>query len=175
MCFRLTLSALIISLPTRGGKTMGDVQAGDAVSSLGPGKLEATHRGCRKSVKKLPSKKQTRLLNSQRKIWRSFSRMMICWMRLTPLRILRPQTPITPAYTRTSLGSIASLGTRTFIHPLRDYQFNIVKKCLFKNTLVCLPTGLGKTFIAAVIMYNFYRWYPTTRRGKWSFWHPQNL
>lgn len=23
-----------------------------------------------------------------------------------------------------------------------------------------LPTGLGKTFIAAVIMYNFYRWYP---------------
>lgn len=25
---------------------------------------------------------------------------------------------------------------------------------------VSLPTGLGKTFIAAVIMYNFYRWYP---------------
>lgn len=25
---------------------------------------------------------------------------------------------------------------------------------------VSLPTGLGKTFIAAVIMYNYYRWYP---------------
>ena len=26
-----------------------------------------------------------------------------------------------------------------------------------------LPTGLGKTFIAAVVMYNFYRWYPQGR------------
>jgi ERCC4-related helicase len=29
------------------------------------------------------------------------------------------------------------------------------------NTLVWLPTGLGKTLIAAVVMYNFHRWYPT--------------
>lgn len=28
---------------------------------------------------------------------------------------------------------------------------------------VSLPTGLGKTFIAAVLMYNFYRWYPTSK------------
>ncbi|XP_076659071.1 FA complementation group M [Halictus rubicundus] len=45
-------------------------------------------------------------------------------------------------------------------YPVRDYQFNIVKASLYCNTLVCLPTGLGKTFIAAVIMYNFWRWYP---------------
>ncbi|KAJ0178929.1 hypothetical protein K1T71_005704 [Dendrolimus kikuchii] len=45
-------------------------------------------------------------------------------------------------------------------YPVRDYQFNIIKAALLKNTLVSLPTGLGKTFIAAVIMYNFYRWYP---------------
>lgn len=45
-------------------------------------------------------------------------------------------------------------------YPVRDYQFNITKKALFINTLVCLPTGLGKTFIGAVVMYNFYRWYP---------------
>lgn len=32
-----------------------------------------------------------------------------------------------------------------------------------------LPTGLGKTFIAAVLMYNFYRWYPT---GKVIFMAP---
>ena len=54
-------------------------------------------------------------------------------------------------------------------YPLRDYQFNIVHKSLFKNTLVSLPTGLGKTFIAAVVMYNFYRWYP---RGKVVFLAP---
>lgn len=26
-------------------------------------------------------------------------------------------------------------------YPIRDYQFNIVQACLYKNTLVCLPTG----------------------------------
>ncbi|KAG1700085.1 Fanconi anemia group M protein [Nymphon striatum] len=54
-------------------------------------------------------------------------------------------------------------------YPIRDYQFNIVKASLFKNTLVTLPTGLGKTFIGAVIMFNFYRWYP---RGKIIFMAP---
>ncbi|XP_028398566.1 Fanconi anemia group M protein-like [Dendronephthya gigantea] len=54
-------------------------------------------------------------------------------------------------------------------YPLRDYQFNIVEKALFHNTLVTLPTGLGKTFIAAVVMYNFYRWYP---QGKIIFMAP---
>lgn len=54
-------------------------------------------------------------------------------------------------------------------YPIRDYQRNIVQSCLFENTLVSLPTGLGKTFIAAVVMYNFYRWYP---RGKIVFMAP---
>jgi Fanconi anemia group M protein len=36
----------------------------------------------------------------------------------------------------------------------------MVEKSLFTNTLVALPTGLGKTFIAAVVMYNYYRWFP---------------
>ena len=36
----------------------------------------------------------------------------------------------------------------------------IVEQALLRNTLVCLPTGLGKTFIAAVVMYNFFRWFP---------------
>ncbi|KAI4504437.1 hypothetical protein M0802_000908 [Mischocyttarus mexicanus] len=54
-------------------------------------------------------------------------------------------------------------------YPIRKYQYNIVKKALFFNTLVCLPTGLGKTFIAAVVMYNFWRWYP---RGKIVFLAP---
>ncbi|KAL2821710.1 hypothetical protein BDW59DRAFT_149905 [Aspergillus cavernicola] len=40
----------------------------------------------------------------------------------------------------------------------RDYQFNIAQKGLFHNLLVALPTGLGKTFIAATIMLNWLRW-----------------
>ena len=62
---------------------------------------------------------------------------------------------------------------RTWIYPtnypVREYQFNIVKSCVFENTLVSLPTGLGKTFIAAVIMYNYFRWYP---QGKIVFMAP---
>ncbi|KAI9144812.1 hypothetical protein BKA69DRAFT_744589 [Paraphysoderma sedebokerense] len=54
-------------------------------------------------------------------------------------------------------------------YPVRDYQFNIVQKALFVNTLVSLPTGLGKTLIAAVVMYNYYRWFP---RGKIVFMAP---
>lgn len=45
-------------------------------------------------------------------------------------------------------------------YPVRQYQLEICKKALFMNTLVCLPTGLGKTLIAAVVMYNYYRWFP---------------
>jgi ERCC4-related helicase len=54
--------------------------------------------------------------------------------------------------------------SRTWIYPtnypIRNYQREICEAALFQNTLVCLPTGLGKTLIAAVIMYNFNRWYP---------------
>ncbi|KRZ75857.1 Fanconi anemia group M protein [Trichinella papuae] len=62
---------------------------------------------------------------------------------------------------------------RTWIYPsnvpLRQYQFEIAAKALYYNTLVTLPTGLGKTLIAAVVMYNFYRWYPS---GKIVFMAP---
>ncbi|KAI0409624.1 type III restriction enzyme [Xylaria palmicola] len=51
----------------------------------------------------------------------------------------------------------------TNLGPTRDYQFSIVKNGLFNNTLVALPTGLGKTFIAATIMLNYYRWMKTAR------------
>ncbi|KAL2132288.1 hypothetical protein VTI74DRAFT_3975 [Chaetomium olivicolor] len=53
--------------------------------------------------------------------------------------------------------------------PIRDYQFSIVKNGLFNNTLVALPTGLGKTFIAATIMLNYFRW---TKRAKIVFVAP---
>ena len=51
-----------------------------------------------------------------------------------------------------------------FIYPkdesLRDYQMEAVKECIKQNTLLCLPTGSGKTFIAATVLMNFHRWYP---------------
>jgi hypothetical protein len=39
----------------------------------------------------------------------------------------------------------------------RAYQLQITAASLFHNTLVSLPTGMGKTFIAAVVLHNFYR------------------
>lgn len=51
----------------------------------------------------------------------------------------------------------------------REYQFEIVEECFHQNTLVCLPTGSGKTLIAAVVMMNFRRWYP---KGKIIFMAP---
>ncbi|XP_058606157.1 Fanconi anemia group M protein isoform X3 [Onychostoma macrolepis] len=48
-------------------------------------------------------------------------------------------------------------------YPLREYQLRISEAALLQNTLVCLPTGLGKTFIASVLMYNFYRWFPASK------------
>lgn len=45
----------------------------------------------------------------------------------------------------------------------RAYQFMITERCLYQNCLVCIPTGLGKTLIAAVILHNFLRWYPSGR------------
>ncbi|NWV35190.1 FANCM protein, partial [Grantiella picta] len=56
--------------------------------------------------------------------------------------------------------------------PVRPYQERMAGAALLANTLVCLPTGLGKTFVAAVVMYNFYRWFPSGkalgRRELWS-------
>ena len=60
---------------------------------------------------------------------------------------------------------IDRIEAQTWIYPTnkekRDYQYNIVQRALFNNVLVALPTGLGKTFIAAVVILNYYRWFPT--------------
>ena len=82
----------------------------------------------------------------------------------------------TPDITKKGIPSATPLETlpgfdvaagQTWIYPtnmsVRKYQIDIVQACLHENTLVCLPTGLGKTFIAAVVIYNFYRWYPQSK------------
>lgn len=65
--------------------------------------------------------------------------------------------------------------SKTWIYPTsakyqeRAYQVNICNTAIHNNTLVAIPTGTGKTLIAAVVMYNFYRWFPT---GKIIFLAP---
>ncbi|XP_020536105.1 DEAD-box ATP-dependent RNA helicase FANCM isoform X2 [Jatropha curcas] len=65
---------------------------------------------------------------------------------------------------RASYVEIDPEAAKTWIYPvnvpLRDYQLAMTKTALFSNTLVALPTGLGKTLIAAVVMYNYFRWFP---------------
>lgn len=60
-----------------------------------------------------------------------------------------------------------------YIYPanfeVREYQFDIVRKALFENTLCAIPTGMGKTFIASAVMLNFYRW---SQSGKIIFTAP---
>ncbi|PIA19253.1 P-loop containing nucleoside triphosphate hydrolase protein, partial [Coemansia reversa NRRL 1564] len=53
----------------------------------------------------------------------------------------------------------------SFVYPLlggqpaRAYQQGAIQRCIFQNTLVALPTGMGKTLIAAVVMANYARWF----------------
>ncbi|XP_071715399.1 DEAD-box ATP-dependent RNA helicase FANCM [Rutidosis leptorrhynchoides] len=60
--------------------------------------------------------------------------------------------------------SIDPEAAKTWIYPenvpVRDYQVSMTRTALFSNTLVSLPTGLGKTLIAAAVMLNYYRWFP---------------
>ena len=51
----------------------------------------------------------------------------------------------------------------------RQYQLSMVETALFNNALICLPTGLGKTFIAANAILNYYKWFP---KGKIFFLAP---
>ena len=40
-------------------------------------------------------------------------------------------------------------------HDYRCYQSAIVRTALCYNTLVALPTGTGKTLVAAAVLHNF--------------------
>lgn len=57
-------------------------------------------------------------------------------------------------------------------HSLRPYQVECVEASLKQNCLISLPTGLGKTFIAAVIIYNFLKFYPDHKNCRFLFLAP---
>lgn len=69
----------------------------------------------------------------------------------------RPEIAVYPSISRSE--------SRNFIYITnfdeREYQFQISLSSVKQNSLIIIPTGLGKTFIAAMIIINFYRWFPT--------------
>jgi hypothetical protein len=72
--------------------------------------------------------------------------------------------PLTPPHDAPKQLDVTSAATwqypRGVDRPVRAYQQDICEQALKQNCLVCLPTGLGKTLIASVVMYNFVRWFP---------------
>ncbi|KIO16771.1 hypothetical protein M407DRAFT_230713, partial [Tulasnella calospora MUT 4182] len=87
---------------------------------------------------------------------RSWETLCVLMMFVSTVDIIRPAPPMKlQADAEAAQEWIYPLN-----HPKRDYQYNIVRNSLFENSLVALPTGLGKTFIAGVIMLNYYRWFP---------------
>jgi superfamily II DNA or RNA helicase len=81
-----------------------------------------------------------------------------------PLKFNQERTVYAP---HTSWHKLNTENLETWIYPVnyskRTYQFEIIRTALLHNTLVCLPTGLGKTFIAAVVMFNYYRWFSSAK------------
>ena len=63
-----------------------------------------------------------------------------------------------PTHHKLDDAELAKVIYPTNLGEIRDYQYSIVMRGLYNNLLVALPTGLGKTFIAATIMLNWYRW-----------------
>ncbi|KAI9802204.1 MAG: hypothetical protein M1825_002924 [Sarcosagium campestre] len=76
---------------------------------------------------------------------------------------LAPTISEAPTHHELDYNALQSWVYPTNLGEIRDYQFNIVQKGLFNNVLVALPTGLGKTFIAATIMLNWFRWTKTSQ------------
>ncbi|KAK5056663.1 hypothetical protein LTR84_012195 [Exophiala bonariae] len=63
-----------------------------------------------------------------------------------------------PTHHQVNLEAMGTWVYPTNLGRIREYQYNIVHKGLFNNLLIALPTGLGKTFIAATVMLNWFRW-----------------
>ncbi|KAJ5094709.1 hypothetical protein N7456_010570 [Penicillium angulare] len=69
-----------------------------------------------------------------------------------------PEKVEAPTHHKLNHDELSTWWYPTNLGTVRDYQFNITQKGLFHNLLVALPTGLGKTFIAATVILNWFRW-----------------
>lgn len=74
-----------------------------------------------------------------------------------------------PTHHELDRGALTTWVYPTNLGAIREYQYSIVARGLYHNLLVALPTGLGKTFIAATIMLNWFRW---TKNAKIVFVAP---
>jgi len=72
------------------------------------------------------------------------------------LNLARPRGS-RPSHHEFNLDQLATFVYPTDMEP-RDYQRNIIRKALVRNLVCALPTGLGKTFIASVVMLNWFLW-----------------
>ena len=63
-----------------------------------------------------------------------------------------------PTHHKLDIQALQTWTYPTNLGSIRDYQYNLVARGLYHNLLVALPTGLGKTFVAATIMLNWFRW-----------------
>jgi ATP-dependent DNA helicase MPH1 len=139
----LPSDAFSSSVPTSPHKESGDViymESRQSTKNLQPQRLVAPTTGLR----------QTTLWGKERAVPDSQTNKRHNW----PL-VNQTEPPTHHKLVPEALG--------TWVYPtnigkIRDYQYNIVNRGLFHNLLVALPTGLGKTFIAATIILNFYRW-----------------
>ena len=80
-------------------------------------------------------------------------------VRIEPASVLEPATDPNDNLT---LAGLHLERSKTLYLPSfgREYQRAVVQSAVLSNTLVSLPTGMGKTFIAAVVMFNYLRWFP---------------
>ncbi|NXF86369.1 FANCM protein, partial [Eubucco bourcierii] len=83
----------------------------------------------------------------------------------SPAAGLSPAAAASPSPAAGFCAAAGSIWIYPTNYPLRAYQLRMAQAALLANTLICLPTGLGKTFVAAVVMYNFYRWFPSGKNA----------
>lgn len=70
---------------------------------------------------------------------------------------------LTPSNSSQKILILPAADSKATDSKLRSYQSDCVYSCLKANTLVVLPTGLGKTLIASCVLHNLHRWYPDAR------------
>ncbi|CAM0135161.1 unnamed protein product [Umbelopsis sp. WA50703] len=137
-----------------------------------PWTIAGSQRQKQTTVDRFFSSSETSNTTSVQSSSQSFSPALNCETTSTPYRThISAPTPQAPPPPPSEDAQCAHFFDReactTWVYPinypLRTYQFNIVQRALFNNTLVAMPTGLGKTFIAAVVMFNYYRWFPTAK------------
>lgn len=131
-----------------------------APSRAGPGVSNSAARGARGPLQRTASGnyRQTTLWGG------SVPSDVTAQSQLPSNRVFRADLPREePSHHDLDLEAMQTWVYPTNLGTIRDYQFSIVKNSLFNNTLVALPTGLGKTFIAATVMLNFYRWTKTAK------------